>query len=42
MEWNAIAGAAGAAEIRFINEVDGETIPPLPMNFKYMEAGYVL
>jgi hypothetical protein len=40
-EWNAITRAAGARQIRIVNDVDAEEIPELPEGFQWLEAKYI-
>jgi histone-lysine N-methyltransferase SUV39H len=40
-EWTKIAQATGASPITFVNEEDGEEVPPLVDDFQYLEKGYI-
>ncbi|KAF4576292.1 hypothetical protein EYR36_004269 [Pleurotus pulmonarius] len=40
-EWTAIANASNAAGIALVNVIDDEDGPPLPLNFQYVEHGYI-
>ncbi|KAG5353292.1 hypothetical protein C0989_008510 [Termitomyces sp. Mn162] len=39
-EWTAVAQRTRAAPIKIMNDVDDEEIPPLPEDFRYLEAEY--
>ncbi|PSS37193.1 hypothetical protein PHLCEN_2v964 [Hermanssonia centrifuga] len=40
--WQGACRQAAAASIRICNEVDGEQVPPVIANFRYIETGYDL
>jgi hypothetical protein len=40
-KWNEAAKKTGAASLRFVNDVDGESVPPFMDNFVYIEQEYI-